>query len=72
MTMSENMIIFVNAKETIVLKNCNVANLVKQLGFENKRIAIEYNENIVVKSTYETTILKEKDKLEIIHAVGGG
>lgn len=49
-----------------------VADLVKHLGYENKRIAIEMNGSIVTRSQYAQTSLKENDDLEIITAVGGG
>jgi sulfur carrier protein len=37
-----------------------------------KRIAMERNETIVPRSQYEQTQFQENDRIEIIHAVGGG
>ncbi len=49
-----------------------VADLVRLLGLEGKRIAIERNGAIVPKSRYADTPLAEGDRLEIVGAVGGG
>lgn len=59
--------------ELTTLENVHtIADLVKQLGYTNKRIAIESNGNIVPRSEYANTKLANNDSLEIITAVGGG
>ncbi len=50
----------------------SVAQLVEQLGFLGKRIAIERNGEIVPKSQYASCDLAPADRLEIVVAVGGG
>jgi sulfur carrier protein len=50
----------------------NVAELVEQLGFTGKRIALERNGEIVPRSTYASVQLADGDKLEVVVAVGGG
>jgi sulfur carrier protein len=50
----------------------NVARLVRELGLEGKRIAVERNGEIVPRSRYVDTPLEDGDKLEIVGAVGGG
>ncbi len=37
-----------------------------------QRIAVELNGNILPKAQYSSTVLKEGDKVEIVHFVGGG
>ncbi len=49
-----------------------VAQLLEHLSLPPKKIAIERNLEIVSKSTFETTVLAEGDRLEIIHFIGGG
>ena len=46
--------------------------LVQHLALEGKRYAVEVNEMIVPKSRLAATPICEADKIEIIHAVGGG
>jgi sulfur carrier protein len=50
----------------------NVAELLEQLGFSGKRIALERNGSIVPRSTYAAVQLLDGDKLEVVVAVGGG
>jgi sulfur carrier protein len=50
----------------------DVASLVRALGLEGKRIAVEKNGEIVPKSRYGDTPVLPGDRLEIVGAVGGG
>lgn len=49
-----------------------VAELINQLGYAGKRIAVERNGEIVPRSQHATTALATGDQLEIVVAVGGG
>ena len=49
-----------------------VADLVRELALEGKRIAVEKNGAIVPKSRYADTAVADGDALEIVGAVGGG
>ena len=49
-----------------------VADLVRELCLEGKRIAVERNGEIVPRSLYAETAVAPGDKLEIVGAVGGG
>jgi thiamine biosynthesis protein ThiS len=46
--------------------------LVEKLGLKGDRVAIELNLDIVPRSAWAETSLKDGDKLEIVHFVGGG
>ncbi len=63
--------IFLNceAKDTTC---CNLLQLVQELELEGKRFAVEQNEMIISKSKLEQTPICDQDRIEIIHAVGGG
>ncbi|EPF77139.1 sulfur carrier protein ThiS [Acinetobacter rudis] len=50
----------------------NLFQLVQQLELEGKRFAVEANEQIIGKSQLENTAISPQDRIEIIHAVGGG
>jgi len=45
---------------------------VNKLKIPIKKIAIELNQEIVDKSKLKKYKLKEKDKIEIVHFIGGG
>jgi sulfur carrier protein len=49
-----------------------VAALVRDLGFDGKRIAVERNGEIVPRSRYDDTPIADGDRFEIVGAVGGG
>lgn len=53
-------------------KEATVAELIETLGLGERRIAVEVNELIVPKSAHPATHLAEGDRVEIVHAIGGG
>ncbi len=46
--------------------------LVEQLGMKSDRVAVELNREIVPRERWAQTPVKEGDRLEIVHFVGGG
>jgi sulfur carrier protein len=46
--------------------------LLAQLGMKADRVAVELNRTIVPREEWTRTVLKEGDRLEIVHFVGGG
>ena len=50
----------------------SVAELIADMGFTGKRIALERNGEIVPRSSFATQRLGDGDKLEVVVAVGGG
>ena len=50
----------------------SIAQLVAQGGYQPQRVAVELNEQIVPKAQYETTVVQDGDKVEIVGFVGGG
>lgn len=49
-----------------------VAALIAHLGMKVDRVAVELNLEIVSRKQWEATQLKDGDRLEIVHFVGGG
>lgn len=49
-----------------------IAQLLQQLGLQDKRLAMELNGEIVVRSCFKHQKIHAGDKIEIVHAVGGG
>ena len=62
----------VNGAERALAGEMSVADLVRELALEGKRIAVELNGEIVPRSRYAETRLADGDRLEIVGAVGGG
>lgn len=64
--------IAVNGVERPLAAHASVADLLRELALEGKRIAVEKNGEIVPRSRYAETPLSAGDRLEIVGAVGGG
>jgi sulfur carrier protein len=64
--------ILLNGEPVSVDDAATVTALIEQLGLTGKRIAVEINENIVPRSAHGSTSLQTGDRVEIVHAIGGG
>lgn len=49
-----------------------VAALIEALEMKSDRVAVELNREIAPRDRWRETVLKEGDRLEIVHFVGGG
>ncbi|HEY0765648.1 MAG TPA: sulfur carrier protein ThiS [Pyrinomonadaceae bacterium] len=50
----------------------SLAELIGYLDLPVARIAIELNREVVRRGEWERTMLKDEDRIEIVHFVGGG
>lgn len=50
----------------------SVADLLERLALTGKRVAVELNLDIVPRSQHATTRLGAGDRVEVVHAIGGG
>jgi thiamine biosynthesis protein ThiS len=66
------MILTINGESRDFPDGITLAALVAQLGMKADRVAVELNLEIVSRPQWEITVLKNGDKLEIVHFVGGG
>ena len=64
--------VLVNGESQEFNPNNTVADIVERLGLAGKRIAVEYNQEILPSDQYKQQLLNDGDKLEIVHAIGGG
>jgi sulfur carrier protein len=49
-----------------------VAQLLEEAGYGQRRVAVEVNHEIVPRSLHASHPLAEGDRVEIVHAIGGG
>jgi sulfur carrier protein len=61
-----------NGKNIPIKSKITIYNLLEKLKLNNKKIAIEHNGTIVSKTSLKKKYLKNNDKLEIVHFIGGG
>ena len=51
---------------------CTVAELLAGQGLSDRRVAVEVNRGIVPRSAHATHVLAPGDRVEVVHALGGG
>ncbi|MCW9024262.1 MAG: sulfur carrier protein ThiS [Gammaproteobacteria bacterium] len=64
--------IHINGQPQDITEGMTAAGLVEQMGLTGKRVAMEVNLEIVPRSGYDAYVFDAGDKVEIVHAVGGG
>ena len=61
-----------NGKPYEINGNTNLNDLLNKLNIQKNKVAIEVNGEIIEKNKYSKFILKKRDKVEIVHFIGGG
>ena len=61
-----------NGKFSSINENLSLSIFLKELKIPLKKVAIELNEEIIDKNNLKTIKLKDNDKIEIVHFIGGG
>lgn len=64
--------IILNGEAFVLEQEPTLAGLVQQLELQGRRIAVELNREIIPRGAYPSTPLQEGDRVEIVHAIGGG
>ena len=62
----------VNGKSSIIKDNLSLYNYIKKIRIPIKKVAIELNREIMDKNRLSKIKLKNNDKIEIVHFIGGG
>jgi thiazole synthase len=62
----------VNGEARVFAVSLSVESLLGEIGLEPRKVAVERNLEIVPKSLYAETLLRDGDRLEIVHFIGGG
>jgi len=64
--------IIVNGEELNIKNETTVEELLEQLEIKEKVMAVAINMEIVKKDDWKSHTIRENDKLELLHFVGGG
>jgi sulfur carrier protein len=64
--------IVVNGQERAMGAPVTVAALLDELGMAGQRVAVEVNREIVPRSRHGEFELKDRDRVEVVFAIGGG
>ena len=61
-----------NGKKITIKPKTTIYDLLKRFKLNNKKVAIEHNKIIVPRANYKKKYLRNNDKLEVVHFIGGG
>ena len=61
-----------NGRKITVKQKINVHELLVKYKLDKKKIALELNGEILPKPLHKKKLLKNNDKIEIVHFIGGG
>jgi sulfur carrier protein len=64
--------VIVNGKITTIASGLNIKEAITALEYKGEGFALALNGTFVAISTYETTIVRENDSIEILAPVQGG
>lgn len=64
--------VYVNGESREIQGNPSLAELITELDLPAARIAVEVNREVVRRGEWANTMLRDEDKIEIVHFVGGG
>lgn len=68
----ERMEITVNGEKVFCEEGITLESLIVQRGHDKRQIAVEWNEKIVPKQEYSTSVIQANDVIEIVTFMGGG
>jgi sulfur carrier protein len=64
--------ISINGQSRSAPAGFTIAALLSELELHGKRLAVEVNEDVIPRSEHPAHVLCEGDRVEIVHAIGGG
>ena len=64
--------IFLNGTPREISDSLTIEKLLTLLNLDPAHVAIELNQDVIVKSAFAETKLNAEDRLEVVHFVGGG
>jgi sulfur carrier protein len=64
--------IHLNGETREVDGEIGLADLLLRLSLPSRQVAVELNRNVIRRPEWEHTIVRDGDKIEVVHFVGGG
>jgi sulfur carrier protein len=66
------LVITLNGDRFEIAGPLTVADLLARLAIDPRRVAVEHNLAVVKRASYEQTMVRDGDQVEIVNFVGGG
>jgi thiamine biosynthesis protein ThiS len=64
--------VFINGETKEIAKEVNLLELLREFSLPQERIAVELNKAVVRKKDWANITVKDADRIEVVHFVGGG
>ena len=61
-----------NGKKISIKQKLSLFDLLKKHKLDDRKVAVELNGVIISKKKYKQRFIKNNDKIEIVHFIGGG
>lgn len=61
-----------NREESFEMPHLSISELLELKNFSFKMLVIKVNGNLIKKTEYETTLVKEGDDVMVLHLISGG
>ena len=62
----------VNGEARSIVAGSSVADMLRAIGIDPRKVAVEHNLEVVPRSTFDDVEVRDGDAFEIVHFVGGG
>lgn len=62
----------VNGEQREIARGATIAAMLREIGIDPQRVAVERNREVVPRSTMDKVEVGDGDTFEIVHFVGGG
>ena len=62
----------VNGEERSIPVGCSIVGMLREIGLDPRKVAVERNLEVVPRSTLDEVEVHDGDAFEIVHFVGGG
>lgn len=66
------MTVLVNGAERSVRQPATLLDLLRQFDLDPRAVVVELNRELIRRPTLSSTVLRDGDRVELVHFVGGG
>lgn len=64
--------VWINGESELLSPETTIGQILVEKQLEGRRVAVELNEEIVPRSQHDSCKISHGDRVEIVHAIGGG